>query len=229
MSANIKTQIQLFRIGVICALLIYGTTSLLYAQGRQVQPVTHGHASFTESKQTKPFRINNPPSRVAAKINLLYAATLTPNLALEIGLGKQTTLELGGGYNFFEPGNGKRWKHWLVQPEFRYWFCERFNGSFLGIHALGGEYNFARIDLPLSVFSDLKDFRYEGHYYGAGIVYGYQWILHKRWNLEASVGLGYVRVHYDKYNCEKCGTSIKNGTKNYWGPTKVALSFIYFL
>jgi len=185
--------------------------------------------AVTDGRAMNVFHITRSPSPVALKINLLHAATLTPNLALEFGLGRKTTLEIGGGYNFYEPDNGKRWKHWLVQPEFRWWFCEPFNGSFLGLHALGGEYNFAKIDLPLAVFDDLKDYRYEGYYYGAGVVFGYQWILGRRWNLEASVGVGYVRVHYDKYNCASCGGAIDKGTKNYWGPTKAAISFLYFL
>lgn len=33
---------------------------------------------------------------VALKNNLLYDATTTPNLALEVGLGKKTTLDLYG-------------------------------------------------------------------------------------------------------------------------------------
>ena len=74
---------------------------------------------------------------VALKNNLLYDATTTPNLALEIGLGKKTTLDLYGGYNPFTFGGNKRFKHWLVQPEFRYWTCERFNGTFWGLHLHG--------------------------------------------------------------------------------------------
>ena len=48
---------------------------------------------------------------VALKNNLLYDATTTPNLALEVGLGKKTTLDLYGGYNPFTFGNHKRFKH----------------------------------------------------------------------------------------------------------------------
>ncbi|MEG1935625.1 MAG: DUF3575 domain-containing protein, partial [Rikenellaceae bacterium] len=37
---------------------------------------------------------------VAIKTNLLYgAAAYTPNLGLEIGLGRKTTLDISGGYN----------------------------------------------------------------------------------------------------------------------------------
>lgn len=54
----------------------------------------------------------------------------TPNLGVELGLGRATTLDISGNYNPFEKNDGKMFKHWLVQPEFRYWLCERFNGTF---------------------------------------------------------------------------------------------------
>lgn len=211
---------------IICFGLVLGAFNKTSAQESSAQ--SSAQDISTESQVSVPI-ISNPPSAIALKTNLLYAATLTPNLALEIGLGRKTTLELGGGYNFYDPDNQKHWKHWLVQPEFRYWFCERFNGSYIGVHALGGEYNFARINLPLSVFDDLEDFRYEGYYYGGGIVFGYQWVLSKRWNFELSVGGGYVRAYYDKYPCPTCGNSVEDGVKNYWGPTKATISFLLFL
>ena len=36
---------------------------------------------------------------IAAKTNLLYWSTTTPNLSLEFGLGQRTTLDLTGAYN----------------------------------------------------------------------------------------------------------------------------------
>lgn len=223
---HIKKILIAFRVGMLCFVLICGTTGKLCAQENSLQQ-PGGTLSLSADADIAQLRIANPPSSVALKANLLYAATLTPNLALEIGLGKKTTLELGGGYNFYD--NDKHWKHWLVQPEFRYWFCERFNGSFLGVHALGGEYNFAKLNLPLSVFDDLENYRYEGHFYGGGIVFGYQWILGKRWNIELSLGAGYVRVYYDKYTCPSCGGAVDDGVENYWGPTKASVSFLLFL
>lgn len=26
-----------------------------------------------------------------------------------------------------------------------------------------------------------------------------------RWSIEANLGIGYARLHYDKYKCQKCG------------------------
>ena len=36
----------------------------------------------------------------------------------------------------------------MVQPELRYWLCDKFNGHFFGFHLMGGAYNTTGIDLP---------------------------------------------------------------------------------
>ena len=97
------------------------------------------------------------------------------------------------------------------------------------VHALGGQYNIAGIKLPFGIFPNLKDHRYDGYLYGGGLTLGHQWILNKRWSIEAAIGAGYARVHYDKYNCGECGSKIETKNSNYWGVTKAALSIIYFI
>ena len=67
-------------------------------------------------------------AQVGIKTNLLGWATASPNLGLEWGFGRKSTLNVSGSFNPFEFNEGKQWKHWLVQPEYRYWFCEKFNG-----------------------------------------------------------------------------------------------------
>ena len=67
----------------------------------------------------------------AVKSNLLYDATATINLGVEAALGRRVTLDVSGNYNPWKFGDA-RWKHWLVQPEVRYWLCESFNGHFFG-------------------------------------------------------------------------------------------------
>lgn len=99
---------------------------------------------------------------VAVKTNLLYDASATINLGTEIGLAPKWTLDLSANYNSWTFSENKKWKHWLAQPEARYWFCERFNGHFLGAHLLGGQYNWGGIKLPFGLFDDLENHRYEG-------------------------------------------------------------------
>jgi hypothetical protein len=39
----------------------------------------------------------------------------------------------------------RKFKHWMIQPEARYWFCEKFNGHFFGVHFLAAGYNIVGI------------------------------------------------------------------------------------
>ena len=76
-------------------------------------------------------------------------------------------------------------------------------------------------------FSNLKDYRYEGWFAGAGIAYGYAWMLGKHWNLEAEIGVGYAYTRYDKYMCPRCGSKVGSDHHNYFGPTKAAINLVY--
>lgn len=179
--------------------------------------------------------IASAQGKVGIKTNLLYGAgTMTPNLGIEIGLGKRTTLDILGSYNWFNLDgsieNNKKLVHWIVQPEFRYFLCEKFNGHFFGVHTLYSNYNIAGHELPIILGKGSKAFRYEGLAMGAGFSYGYQVMLRKRLNIEFNVGVGYMRLKYDKYNCPKCGEKIETATtKSYFGPTKAAISLIYII
>lgn len=163
--------------------------------------------------------------KVVLKNNIFYDVLMTPNLGIEVGLGKRTTIELTGSYNPFK-SEDKQWKHWLIQPEFRYWLCERFNSHFFGVHGLGGEYNVAKVKFPIGLPKDVKDFRYDGYYWGAGVTYGYHWILSRRVSLEGTLGLGYIRYNYDKYKCTECSPILESSKKNYFGPTKIGLNIV---
>ena len=168
---------------------------------------------------------------VAIKTNLLSDITLTPNVGVELGIAPRWSADLSAGYNAWTVREHK-WKHLLVQPEVRYWFCDWFAGHFVGVHALGGVYNFG--NLPVNVkwlgrdFSELRDNRNQGWFAGAGVAYGYSWILNRHLNLEAEVGVGYVYTRYDVFECDVCGLKVKeNVPYHYVGPTKAAINLVY--
>lgn len=168
--------------------------------------------------------------KVALKTNLLYDATLTPNLGAEFGLSRRSTIQLVYGFNPWKLSDGKSWRHWQLMPEYRWWLCSKFNGHFFGVHAMGGQYNMANIDVNLPFTGwpgDLDKYRYQGWNAGGGLTYGYQWILGRHWNAEAAVGVGYNYIKYEKYPCANCGTKLEEGHRNYFGPTKAVLSLIY--
>jgi hypothetical protein len=167
---------------------------------------------------------------VALKTNLLYWATTTPNIGLEVGLGEKTTGQVFYGLNPWKQGGGDHssLRHWVVQPEIRHWFCQKFNGWFVGAHAMGGQYNAGGVKLPLGFFPALEDHRYKGWYIGGGVTAGYQWVISKHWNFEASLGAGYIYSPYTKY-CTICRSEGQKDHRNYVGPTKAALSLVYII
>lgn len=176
------------------------------------------------------YRKSHPPV-IALKTNLLYGiGTLTPNLSAEIRLGQRSTLELTGSYNPWnlngKEADNKKIVHWIAQAEYRYWLCENFNGHFFGIHPFYWQYNVGGYEIPL-LFE--KEYRSEGNAYGAGLSYGYHWMLSKKFGIEFNAGFGMAFMRYDKYGCDKC--SIKTGEykKTYFGPTKLAVSLVYIL
>lgn len=169
---------------------------------------------------------------VAIKTNLLYDATATVNLGLEIGFAPRWSFDVNGDFNNWSFSNGKRWKHWMAQPEIRYWFCEVMHGNFVGLELHGGQYNIGRLNTNFSFlgtdFSKLKDLRYQGWFVGAGLTYGHAWMLANHWNLEAEIGIGWSYTRSDAYPCKDCGKKVEdNKVHNYVGPTKAAINLVY--
>ncbi|MGL5787601.1 MAG: DUF3575 domain-containing protein [Bacteroidales bacterium] len=170
----------------------------------------------------------------AIKTNLLYDfAAFTPNLGFEVGLSEKSTIDLNAGYNPWNLNTGrngnKKLVHWIAEAEYKYWFCRRFAGHYISAKALGGKYNISKYNLPLLFGKDSKQYRFQGFAAGGGINYGYQFYLGKRWNLETSIGFGYIRLNYDKYNCAECGVIVGKEKRNYVGPTEAAVSLIYLI
>ena len=170
-------------------------------------------------------------NRIAIKSNILYDLFLSPNAGIEMGVASKWSLDISGNYNDWKV-NDHLWKHWFIQPEARYWLCERFGGHFLALHAIAGEYNFGNIKNSVkflgSDFSKLSHQRYQGWGVGLGAGYGYCWMLARHWSIEAEIGFGWIYTRYDSYPCRNCGNKIdKNRVHNYVGPTKAAVNLIY--
>ncbi|WP_333843068.1 DUF3575 domain-containing protein [Alistipes dispar] len=157
--------------------------------------------------------------RFAVRTNALYWATASLNAGFEVGLDPRTSWEVAGGYNPWTFGDNRKLKFWTAQTEFRYWLRRRFAGHFFGLHVLYADYNAGGVKL-----FGMGDRRYEGFLYGAGLSYGYQWVVGRRWNIEAMLGVGYIRSEYDRYVWKRCGRFLGSGRRNYFGPTRVGVS-----
>lgn len=175
--------------------------------------------------------IKNELPGFALRMDILYAAaTFTPNLSAEIGLSRKSTLEVTASYNPWNrkgsQSNNDKFVHWLIRPEYRYWFCERFNGHYVGAHVFYSMYNISGHNVPM-LFK--KQYRYEGNVYGMGIVYGYHLALAKQWGIDFTAGVGMARFKYDRYGCEYCSRDKEGMKKNYMGPTRLGVSVVYMI
>lgn len=153
---------------------------------------------------------------IAVKTNGLYWLATTLNAGAEFALNNKMTLDISGAYNPWTFKDDKKMRFWLIQPEMKYWLCEKFEGHFIGLHLHGAQY-----------FGGFAKKRYDGYLAGGGFTYGYDWILSPHWNLEAAIGIGYARLWYKESERIPCLKYSENMHKNYFGPTKVAISLMY--
>jgi hypothetical protein len=176
--------------------------------------------------------VNINAQDVAVKSNLLSDALLNVNLGMEFGLSPRFTLDVSGEFNGWTLSDERRWKHWAIQPELRYWFCDRFAGHFIGLHLHGGQYNIGNFQFEYNFLGTdmrkLEHLRYQGWFVGGGIAYGYTWILGRHWNFEAEIGVGYSYTRFDSFRCRTCQKQVgSDETHHYIGPTKAALNLVY--
>lgn len=168
----------------------------------------------------------------AIKTNLLYDITGTVNIGVEYILSDQWTADISANYNAWTFDDDVRYKHWMVQPELRFWLCDSFSGHFFALHGIGGQYNFGGLENDFSFlgtdFSPLSYSRFQGWAAGAGLGYGYDWILGRHLNLEAEIGAGVIYTEYDQFKCVGCGKRILSACPYYYvGLTKASLSLVY--
>ena len=111
-----------------------------------------------------------------------------------------------------------------TQPEFRYWLTTPGRGHFFGLHAHAARYNLK--------WNDTRYQDTDRPLLGGGISYGYLLPFNETWGMEFNIGAGYANTRYDLYhntNNVKDGQLYDTRTLNYWGITRIGLSFIYKL
>lgn len=184
------------------------------------QPMAYGDFTYKAVRAVRP--------SVGFKTNALYWATSSPNVAMEFATGKKWTVNTTLGFNAwdFDPLRNDEisLRHWLVQPELRYWFCQAFEGHVVGVHGIYTNFDVGNI---LFLKGEIAQYIYRGYGYGAGVSYGYHFPLAQRWGVELTAGFGFLILDYDKYNCLDCEEFLGSFGRNYVGPTKLAVNFVF--
>lgn len=177
------------------------------------------------------FSVANAQMRIGewdVKSNALYDLTTSISLGAEMQTAAHCSVELTGSYNGWDVG-GNKWRHWILQPEVRYWTeYDAMDGHFFAVNLLFGQVNVGCFSTGL--FGDaLKNSRFQGWAVGAGIGYGYAWRLgrEKNWKIEAEATLGIAHFKLDRFSAHTGHIIQRDRKLTSIAPTKIAVNICY--
>lgn len=163
---------------------------------------------------------------LALKNNLLYDLALTPNIEIEVPVGRRWSVNAEYKCPWWSMSS-KEICYQLLSGgiESRFWLGDRrlrnrLTGHFVGVYAEGGIYDF-----------QFKGDGYQGKYYGAaGLSYGYSKQVSQHLALEFSLGIGYLTTEYQKYTpYEESLVWMSSGKYTFIGPTKAKISLVWLI
>lgn len=133
---------------------------------------------------------------IALKTNLLYDVAITPNLELEFPLGKRWSVNLEYQYAWWLHKQTFCWQIESGGIEGRYWLGDRYSKDVLQGWFIGAFTGMGMFDFQLK-----KKSGNQGDYYMmVGADAGYVARLSKHFNIEFSLGVGYLKADYKHYH-----------------------------
>ncbi|MBR0037704.1 MAG: DUF3575 domain-containing protein [Bacteroidales bacterium] len=143
----------------------------------------------------------------AFRNNLLYDATLTPNLGIELKLDSVWSVGTNAGFNAWDinKSKNKKWRHVMVSPFVRHYNEQMFRGPFWSLHTLYSHYNVGGVKFPLGIYPKVRNHRLQGDLLALGGSYGYNWQLTDHWHIEVELGMALGYTWYKEYDCPHCG------------------------
>ena len=163
--------------------------------------------------------------KVALTTNMLYDAALIPDLGVEIAFGSRWSLAADGMYAWWSKSSRSRfWRVYGGNVELRRWWPSG-DVSLTGHHA-GAYFSMLTYDFKLGRHGYLGD-RWS---YAAGLSYGYSVALSRYFNIDFSIGLGYLWGKYKKYHREDdCYVWERTSRRHWFGPTKAGVTLVYII
>ena len=191
---------------------------------------------------------------LALRTNLLYDATLSPNLGVEVRLDSMWSAGINVGFNAWDidKSKNKKWRHLLVSPNVRKYFGHKRdslcvygfmkNGTY-GVlrdsvvtrrmqyfegNIIYSHYNVGNANIPFGLYSAIKDRRLQGDLLALGAKYGYGWILARDWRIEAEAGVAIGYAWFKEYDCDHCGTYYGKGDRIFLLP-QLGINVVYII
>ena len=191
---------------------------------------------------------------LALRTNLLYDATLSPNLGVEVRLDSTWSAGINVGFNAWDidKEKNKKWRHLLVSPNVRHYFGHKRDSLCVYGYAKDGaygilrdsvvtrrmqyfegnliysHYNVGNAKIPFGLYSAIKDRRLQGDLLALGAKYGYAWILARDWRIEAEAGVAVGYAWFKEYDCDHCGTYYGKGDRIFLLP-QLGINVVYII
>ena len=168
--------------------------------------------------------------RVALHTNLLYDATLSPNLGLAVRVSPTWTVGLLAGVNAWDidKAENKKWRHLLFSLRARKFRKHLFEKDYFEGDLIYSHFNVGNVKFPFGLFSAVKDRRLQGDLVALGGKYGYSWILARDWRIEAEGGVAVGYAWFKEYDCPHCGTFLGNGDRIFLLP-QLGINVVYII
>lgn len=157
-------------------------------------------------------------------VNALDAANVgTISAEASVAASRHITVGASAKVNpwTFNKGDGatlKQHRHQTYAVGMRWWPWNVYSGWWMGGKAQFQEYNWGGFRSRETE---------EGNAYGAGLSFGYTWMLHEHINLEAGAGVWGGYKTYTVYSCPKCGRTVDEGSKWFVMPNEAILSLVF--
>ena len=180
---------------------------------------------------------------LALRTNLLYDATLSPNLGVEVRLDSTWSAGINVGFNAWDidKEKNKKWRHLLVSPNVRHYFGHKRDSLCVYGYAKDGaygilrdsvvtrrmqyfegnliysHYNVGNAKIPFGLYSAIKDRRLQGDLLALGAKYGYAWM----WAIRGYYWPGsHVQLYMSDYETPNCTTLVAGYIFNYFPDIK---------
>ena len=162
--------------------------------------------------------------------NVVYSATLTPNLGFETRVDSTWTVGLWGGLRPWPTDDKalRKYRHLSLDLYTRKWTGGTpWRGFYYGFDALWTHYNLSNLKLHyFGMFGDARHRRMQGNLYGGGSFAGYAWDLGSGFGVDVQTGVDLSWTRYRVYDCVHCGAPVARKNKVYLLP-KAAVDLVY--
>jgi hypothetical protein len=168
--------------------------------------------------------------RMALRTNLLYDATLSPNLGVDVRVDSAWTVGLLVGINAWDidKTENKKWRHALFSLRARKYRDSLFHKGYFEGDLIYSHYNVGNVKFPFGLYKSVKDRRLQGDLVALGGKYGYSWILARHWRIEAEAGVAVGYAWFKEYDCDHCGTYYGKGDRIFLLP-QLGINVVYII